>query len=146
MRILTAEIRKTLTLRFFLILLVAIAANFLLFRHSLRHIINIDIITENFTGIMILYGNRGSGKADVRCLGKAHADDPCNTGQHFDNQVTSSVPDCLDLFSQTILASVRLVRHNDNISALGQSLFAHFEFLHGSEENAVCLCVCQQLL
>ena len=36
MRILTAEIRKTLTLRFFLILLVAIAANFLLFRHSLR--------------------------------------------------------------------------------------------------------------
>ena len=35
MRILTAEIRKTLTLRFFLILLIAIAANFLLFRHSL---------------------------------------------------------------------------------------------------------------
>ena len=36
MRILTAELRKTLTLRFFLILLVAIGANFLLFRHSLR--------------------------------------------------------------------------------------------------------------
>ena len=36
MRILTAEIRKTLTLRFFLILLIAIAANFLLFRHSLQ--------------------------------------------------------------------------------------------------------------
>ena len=65
---------------------------------------------------------------------------------HLDDQVAGSIPNCLDLFSQTILASVRLVRHNDNISALGQSLFAHFEFLHGSEENAVCLCVCQQLL
>ena len=37
MRILISELRKTLTLRFFLILLLAIAANFLLFRHSLRN-------------------------------------------------------------------------------------------------------------
>ena len=36
MRILSAELRKTLTLRFFLILLVAIVANFLLFRHGLK--------------------------------------------------------------------------------------------------------------
>ena len=35
MRILTAELRKTFTLRFFLILLIAVAANFLLFRHNL---------------------------------------------------------------------------------------------------------------
>ena len=36
MRILISELRKTLTLRFFLILLIAIGANFLLFRHSLQ--------------------------------------------------------------------------------------------------------------
>ena len=35
MRILTAELRKTFTLRFFLILLIAVGANFLLFRHNL---------------------------------------------------------------------------------------------------------------
>ena len=35
MRILTAELRKTFTLRFFLVLLIAVAANFLLFRHNL---------------------------------------------------------------------------------------------------------------
>ena len=35
MRILSAELRKTLTIRFFLILLVAVTANILLFRHNL---------------------------------------------------------------------------------------------------------------
>ena len=37
MRILGAELKKTLTLRFFLILALAIAANFLLFRNDMRH-------------------------------------------------------------------------------------------------------------
>ena len=35
MRILAAELRKTFTLRFFIVLLIAVAANFLLFRHNL---------------------------------------------------------------------------------------------------------------
>lgn len=37
MRILTAELRKTLTLRFFSVLLIAVVANFFLFRHNLTN-------------------------------------------------------------------------------------------------------------
>lgn len=37
MRILTSELRKTLTARFFLILVIAVAANFLLFRNDLKN-------------------------------------------------------------------------------------------------------------
>ena len=37
MRILTAELRKALTLQFFMVLLIAVVANFFLFRHNLSN-------------------------------------------------------------------------------------------------------------
>lgn len=49
MRILTAELRKTLTKRFFAILLVALLANFLLFRHNLSRGYNVYSMEEYLT-------------------------------------------------------------------------------------------------
>ena len=41
---------------------------------SLRHIINVDVITEHLTGAAVFRGNRGSGKANVCSIRQAVSD------------------------------------------------------------------------
>ena len=79
--------------------------------HSLSHIVNVDIVTENLTGVAIFLGDRSSGKADKCGIGETVTNDPGGSDVDFAVLV--------DLL-KTILSPVGFVSHNHNIAPLGK--------------------------
>ena len=49
-------------------------------------------------------------------------------------------------FLETILSTMGFISHNDNISSFRERAFAFLEFLHGGEDDSVCLSTFEQFL
>ena len=105
---------------------------------SLRHIINVDIVTENSTGIMIPGGNRCAGKPDKGCIRQAVTNDAGSADDPSGFLFTLFVRYHLDPFSQSVLTAVRFVCHNDDIPTFRERCIRLLKFLHSCEDNAVC--------
>ena len=77
--------------------------------YSLRHVINIDIVAENLTGISILCSYRCSGKPNKCSIWKAVTNDTRRS-----NLYLSSLG--VNFFLQSVLATMRLIGHNDDVT------------------------------
>ena len=86
--------------------------------NRLCHIINIDIITEHFTGAAILRRDRRTGKTDVCSVRKAVPDNTgsANDGLRF-HLAVFLLPNH-NFLCQSVLAAMRLICHDDDIPAL----------------------------
>ena len=74
----------------------------------MSHVIDVDVVAEDFTGAFVFGGDRGSGKADIGCVGKAVADLSCGANGDF------SVS-CVNFCCESILAAVGFVGDEDNV-------------------------------
>ena len=112
--------------------------------NRLRHIINIDIITEHFTGAAIFRRDWCTGETYVCSVRKAVPDNTgsANDGLRF-HLAVFLLPNH-NFLCQSVLAAVRLICHDDNIPALGKRLVAFLKLLHSRKNDAVCLSVCKQ--
>ena len=79
--------------------------------YGLCHVINIDIVTENFTGISIFCSYRCSGKSNICSVWKAVTYDTCRSDLYLAGLG-------INFFLQSILATMRLISHNDDITTL----------------------------
>ena len=104
--------------------------------YRLRHIININVITEYLAGTFVFGRYRCTCKAYVCCIWQIISDD--TGGSVF--QFTSFG---FNAFGKTILSTVSFVSHNDNISALGECFISFLKFLHSGENYAICLSSCK---
>ena len=82
---------------------------------SLRHVINVYIVTKDFSGISVLCGNRCSRETDKRGIRQRFMND---------QGITDNCPGLLFSFLifgnnnpliETILSAMRLVCHYDNV-------------------------------
>ena len=113
--------------------------------HSLRHIVNIDIITKNFTRISIFCRNRRSCKAYVGCVRQGVMNNTGITNDRMCFFFTLFIFFNDYFFIKTILSAVGFISHHHNISPFGQRLFATLKLKHRGEDNAVCFSTIQQL-
>ena len=113
--------------------------------HSLCHIVNIDIITKNFTRISIFCRNRRSRKAYVGCIWQGIMDDTgiANDRMCFFFALFIFFDD--NFLIKTILSTVGFIRHHHNISPFGQRLLATLKLEHRGEDNAICFSTIQQV-
>ena len=105
--------------------------------HSLRHIVDIDIITEHLTSIAVLCRDGRTCKTNKGSIRQCLADNTGITNNHMCFLFTLGIFRHDNFLVETILTTVRLVCHDHNISALGQWLFATFKFEHGSKDYAI---------
>ena len=112
----------------------------------LGHIIDVDVITEHFTGASIFLRDWSACKADVCCVGKAVANDTSCTHHDVGLFLSFFVGFCYNSFLEAILPTVCFVSHNNNVSSLGKCCFAFLELLHCREYNTVCLTVIEEFL
>ena len=113
--------------------------------HSLRHIVNIDIITKNFTRISIFCRNRRSCKAYVGCVRQGVMNNTGITNHCMCFFFTLFIFFNDYFFIKTILSTVGFIRHYHNISTFGHWLLATLKLEHRGEDNAVCFSTIQQL-
>ena len=104
--------------------------------NRLRHIVDVDIVTEHFARIAVHLGDRGSGKSYECRVGKAIANDA--------GSADMDLAVLIDLF-KAVLPAMGLIRHDDNIAPFGKSGFRPFEFLHRGENDAVRFAVGEKL-
>ena len=105
--------------------------------HSLRHVVNINVITENFSGVAVFGGYRRTSESDECCVRKGVADDAgiANYDSGFGFALFIFAHDYTLIHA--VLATVRLVCHNHDVASSGQRLFAFLKFEHGGKDNAV---------
>ena len=113
--------------------------------YRLCHIINIYVIPKNFRGAFVFGRNGRTCKANIGSIWQILTNDARCTHNGFGFDFSLRVFLDYHFFRQTILPTVRLVRHNYNISSFGKGFMAFLKFLHGRKNNAVCLTVCQKL-
>ena len=97
--------------------------------YRLSHIIDVDIVTEDFSSILV-FGSNGCS---------------CETNIGSVRQSLSYNPGCADrnitlfvhLLGKPILAAVRLVDHDYNIAAVVKRFITIHEFLHSSENDSI---------
>ena len=77
--------------------------------HSLSHIVNVDIVTENLAGVAVFLRDWSSGKTDKCGIGETVADNPGCTNMNFAILVD---------FLKTILSPVGFICHHHNIAPL----------------------------
>ena len=65
---------------------------------SLRHIINVDVITEHFTGAAVFRGNRSSGEANVCSIRQAVSDNAGSTNNTLGDFFTVLILGHLNFF------------------------------------------------
>ena len=112
--------------------------------YCLRHIVNINIIAKNFTGISVFCRNGCSRKAYVGCVGQGIVDDSriANHGMRFLFALLVFLHD--DFFIKTILSAVGFVCHHHNVPPFRQWTLPTFKLEHGGKYDAVCLPPIQQ--
>ena len=113
--------------------------------HRLCHIINIDIITKNFTRISIFCRNRCSCKAYVSCIRQGIMNDTGIANDRMCFFFTLFIFFDDNFFIKTILSTVGFIRHYHNISTFGQRFLATLKLEHRGEDDAVCFSTIQQL-
>ena len=79
--------------------------------YGLCHVINIDVITKNLTGISVFGRDRSSGKSNICSIWKAIANDTCRSDLYLTGLG-------VNFFLQSILAAMRLISHNDDVTTL----------------------------
>ena len=112
--------------------------------NCLCHIIDVDVITEDFSCAAIFCGDRCSGEANIGCIRKCVSYDAGSADNGF--RLDFAVVLLLDhnLLIETILPTMRFICHHDNVPAFRKSFVAFLELLHGCEDYAVSLSVCKQ--
>ena len=103
----------------------------------LRHIVNVDIIAEDFPCAAVFGGNRRPRKTDVRRVWKAVANDSGGSHDSFRYLFPRLVLCNPDLFRQTILPPVGLVRHYHQIAAFRKAVERLLKLLHGGKDNSI---------
>ena len=113
--------------------------------NCLCHIIDVDVITEDFSCAAIFCGDRCSGEANIGCIRKRVSYDAGSADNGF--RLDFAVVLLLDhnLLIETILPTMCFVSHHDNVPAFRKSFVTFLKLLHGREDYAVCLSVCKQL-
>ena len=112
--------------------------------HRLGHVIDINIITKDFSGITILGRDRRSGKADESCIRQSFMDDQCIADNSSGFLFALFVFRNDNPLIKAILATMGLICHNYDISAFGQWPFAAFELKHCCKNDAIGLPAIQQ--
>ena len=107
--------------------------------NSLRHIVNVDIVTEHLTGVPILSGYRSTRKADICSIRERITDNSSRADDLTGNKLAVLILGHLDFFCQTILPSMGFISHNDDISSFRQRFARFLKLLHRGEDNAVSL-------
>ena len=113
---------------------------------GLRHIINVNVITEHFTGAAVFGGNRSAGKSDISSVWQAVSDNSGCADDCFCFNLSIFFLLHNNLFSQAILPTVRFISHDEDISTLGEGFSTFLKLLHCCKDDAVCLPVRQQFL
>ena len=113
--------------------------------NSLRHIINVDVVTEHFTSAAVFRGNRCSGKTDVCSVRQAVSDNSCSTYNTLGDFFTVLILGHFNLFGQAVLSTVGFVCHNDDISALRKGFVRFLKLLHSRKDNTVSLSTFQPI-
>ena len=112
--------------------------------YGLGHIVDIDVVAEDLPGVPILGGNRRSGKANEGGVGKRVPDDSGITNYNSGLLLAGFVFAHDDSLIKPILAAVGLVRHDHDVPALRQRLFAPLKLEHGRKNDAVGCSAVQQ--
>ena len=103
---------------------------------GLRHIVDVDVVAEDFARVAVLVRDGRAGEADVRGIGQRVADFPGSA----DVDISLGV----NLFLHPVLAAVCLVGHDDDVPAVGKGAVPIVELLHGGEDDAARMAVLQQ--
>ena len=106
---------------------------------SLCHVIDVNIISEYFTGISVLSGNRRTRKADICSIRERITDNSSCTDDLTGNKLAVLILRHLDLFGKTVLPSMSFISHDNNISSFRQRLTRFLKLLHRGKDNAVSL-------
>ena len=99
---------------------------------GLGHVVDVDVVAEDFAGVFVFGGDGGSGESDVCCVGEVVADFSCGSDDDFSGFV-------VDFFFEAVLAAVGFVGDDDDVFAGGEGFGGFFELLHGGEDDAVRL-------
>ena len=113
---------------------------------SLRHIVDVNVITEHLTGAAIFGRNRRTGKADVCSIGQAVADNASRANNTFGDFFAILVSCDFDSLRKPVLPTVGLICHHDDIAALRKWLVGFLKLLHCGKDNPVCLSAGKQRL
>ena len=113
--------------------------------HSLCHIVNINIITKNFTRISIFCRNRRSRKAYVGCIRQGIMDDSGISNHCMCFFFTLFIFFDDNFLIKTILSAMGFIGHHHNIPPFGKRLLATLKLEHRGEDDAVCFSAIQQL-
>ena len=105
--------------------------------HCLRHVVNVDVVAEDFDRAAVLARNRRSRKADVARVREAVADNPGSPDRKTVESVSLLVTQNFGLFGKPVMPPVRLVRHDDDVPPFAQRAVAFLEFLHRRKDDAV---------
>ena len=79
--------------------------------HSLSHIVNVNIVTENLAGVAVFLGDRSTGKTDKCCIGETVPDDPGSSDVNFSVLID---------FFKAVLSPVSFIGHHHDIAPLGK--------------------------
>ena len=104
--------------------------------HRLRHIVNIYVVAKHLACRTVFLRNRRTRKADVCGIRQRVSHSSCCSHLHSTLAV--------NLLGQSVLATMRLIGHNHDISACRERLLALLELLHRGEEYAIRLTLAQQ--
>ena len=74
----------------------------------LSHVVDVDVVAENFAGAFVFGGDGGSGEADVGCVGEAVTDFSCGSDGYFSGL-------CVDFFVESVLAAMSFVGDDDDV-------------------------------
>ncbi len=88
----------------------------------LRHIINIYVITEHFTGAAVFGRDGRAGKSNVGSVRQTVSDDSCRTNYTLCDFFALIILRYFYLLSQTVLSTVGFVCHNHNVSSVRQRI------------------------
>ena len=105
---------------------------------GLRHIVDIDIVTEDFSSILIFLGYRCPSESYERGVRKGVVDD---TG-HAHADLAFRV----DLLLESVLSAMRFICHYNDIPTFRKRFVGFLELLHRSKDDAIGFTPKQQFL
>ena len=114
--------------------------------HSLRHIVNIDVIAEHLPSVAVLGGHGRTCKPDEGRIWQSIADDTRVTDHNSGLCFTLRIFAHDDTLIHAVLTTVGFVCHNHNVAASRQRLLPFLELKHGGEDDTVGSSAVQQFL
>ena len=106
--------------------------------HALCHVVGVDDVAKHLYGVLVAQGDRGTREAYERSIGQRISDNLRRADVHLAG---------LDVhfLLKTVLPTVGLVGHHDDVMALRQRFAAFLKLLHRGEDDAIGLASFQQL-